>query len=144
MKHKPLPLTEDEVLKLEEIVRKSADWRSRDRAKTLLLLSRGVSARTVVEEQGICRKTVHERRQSWLDKGFASLVDAHRKGAPSKLSAYLLAIEAWAQATPMTVSDVQKRLEEEFDVVVHANTVRNALKQLGFVWKRTRYSLKKT
>jgi transposase len=56
----------------------------------------------------------------------------------------LLAIEEWAQATPMTVSDVQKRLEEEFDVVVHANTVRNALKQLGFVWKRTRYSLKKT
>jgi hypothetical protein len=83
MKHKPLPLTEDEVLKLEEIVRKNADWRSRDRAKTLLLLSRGVSARAVVEEQGICRKTVHERRQSWLDKGFASLVDAHRKGAPA-------------------------------------------------------------
>ena len=46
MKHKPLPLTENEVLKLEEIARKSADWRSRDRAKTLLLLSRGVSVRT--------------------------------------------------------------------------------------------------
>ena len=98
----------------------------------------------MTEEQGICKKMVHERRQLWLDKGFASLVDAHRKGAPSKLSACLLAIEAWAQAAPMTVSDVQKRLEEEFDVVVHANTVRNALKQLGFVWKRTRYSLKKT
>lgn len=144
MKHKPLPLTEEEVLKLEEIVRKGADWRSRDRAKTLLLLSRGMSARAVVEEQGICRKTVHERRQSWLDKGFASLVDAPRKGAPSKLSAHLPAIEAWAQAAPMTVSDVQKRLKEEFDVVVHANTVRDALKRLGFVWKRTRYSLKKT
>jgi transposase len=144
MKHKPLPLTENEVLKLEEIARKSADWRSRDRAKTLLLLSRGVSVRTVTEEQGICKKTVYERRQLWLDKGFASLVDAHRKGAPSKLSACLLAIEAWAQAEPMTVSDVQKRLKEEFDVVVHANTVSNTLKNLGFVWKRTRYSLKKT
>lgn len=84
--------------------------------KTLLLLSRGVSAWTVAEEQDICKKTVYERRQLWLDKGFASLVDAHRTGAPSKLSAYLLAIDAWAQATPMTVSDVQKRLEEEFDV----------------------------
>lgn len=144
MKHKPLPLTEDEVLKLEEIVRKGADWRSRDRATTLLLLSRGEPAKTVAEVQGVCKKTVHERRQLWLDKGFASLVDAQRKGAPSKLSAYLPAIEAWAQATPLTVSDVQKRLAEEFNVTVHANTVRNALQQLGFVWKRTRYSLKKT
>jgi transposase len=64
----------------------------------------------VVEEQGICRKTVHELRQPWLDKGFASLFDAHRKGAPSKLSAYLPAIEGWAQSAPMAVSNVQKRM----------------------------------
>ena len=41
VKHKPLQLSEEEILKLEEIVRKGKDWRSRDRADTRLRLARG-------------------------------------------------------------------------------------------------------
>lgn len=143
MKHKPLVLSEEETLKLEAIVRKGQDWRSRDRAQTVLWLARGDTSQTVAKAQGVCLKTVYERRQQWLDKGFSGLFDAARSGAPSKLSTYLSTIEHWAQTTPMSAGEIHQRLAEEFDVKVSSNTVRNALKQLGFVWKRTRYSLKK-
>jgi transposase len=143
MKHKPLPLTEEEVLKLEAIVRKGKDWRSRDRAQTLLRLARGETSKVVAEAQGVCTQTVYERRQQWLNKGFAGLFDAPRSGARAKLSAYLPAIDEWARTSPLSASEIHQRLVEEFDVTVHLNTVKNALKHLGFVWKRTRYSLKK-
>lgn len=143
MKNKPLPLTDDEILKLQQIVRKGTDWRSRNRAETLLRLARGESVQAVAEALEICKKTVYERRQQWLSKGFAGLLDAPRSGAPRKLSAHLPAIDEWAQTAPLSAGEVHKRLVEEFDVTVHRNTVKNALKRLGFVWKRTRYSLKK-
>ncbi|SFP60263.1 helix-turn-helix domain-containing protein, partial [Pseudomonas borbori] len=98
MKHKPLPLTEEEILKLEEIVHKGTDWRSRDRAGTLLRLARGDSPKAVAEAFGVCTQTVYERRQQWLSKGFSGLFDAPRSGAPGKLSAYLSTLSEWAQA----------------------------------------------
>ena len=56
MKHKPLQLSEEETLKLEEIVRKGKDWRSRDRADTLLRLARGDSAKVVAKPKGYVLK----------------------------------------------------------------------------------------
>ena len=81
------------------------------------------------------RATVNSDRA--LSKGFAGLLDAPRSGAPRKLSAHLPAIDEWAQTAPLSTGEVHKRLVEEFDVSVHRNTVRNELKRLGFVWKRT-------
>jgi transposase len=78
-----------------------------------------------------------------LNKGFTGLFDAPRSGAPGKLSAYPSTIEGWAQTSPLSAGEIHQRLVEEFDVTVHLNTVKNALKHLGFVWKRTHYSLKK-
>ncbi|WP_297835084.1 winged helix-turn-helix domain-containing protein [Pseudomonas sp.] len=78
-----------------------------------------------------------------MNKGFTGLFDAPRSGAPGKLSAYPSTIEEWAQTSPLSAGEIHQRLVEEFDVTVHLNTVKNALKHLGFVWKRTHYSLKK-
>ena len=72
------------------------------------------------------------------------LFDAPHSGDPGKLSDYMTTIEEWVKTSPLNASDIHQRLVEEFDVTVHLNTVKNALKHLGFVWKRTRYSLKKT
>ncbi|WP_245619782.1 MULTISPECIES: hypothetical protein [Methylomicrobium] len=36
------------------------------------------------------------------------------------------------------------RLETEGGIRLGANTLRNELKRMGYVWKRTRYSLKKS
>ncbi|MDP3979050.1 MAG: helix-turn-helix domain-containing protein [Pseudomonas sp.] len=80
MKNKPLPLTDDEILRLQQIVRKGTDWRSRSRAEILLRLARGESVQAVAEALEICKKTVYERRQQWLSKAMSQLVVAMANG----------------------------------------------------------------
>jgi transposase len=143
MSLKPLVLSEEEKEHLGEIIRKGRDWRMRERAETILRLSFGEAAKVIAEVQGICREAVYDRRRKWIKEGIAGLADAFRSGAPDKLEKYETVIGEWVRAEPLCVSEVHRRLEEEFDVKVHPNTVKNVLKRLGFVWKRTRYSLKK-
>ena len=69
----------------------------------------------------------------------------HRNGAPPKLNAiHLDHIKTWAEKEALTAPAIVVRLKEECDVEVSVGTVSNALKALGFIWKRIRHSLKKT
>lgn len=141
---KGLDLTEEERSRLEEIVLKGRDWRERHRAQTILLLAAGLSGRAVAAQQKITAEVVYERRQRWLSKGFAALPDGARCGAPPKLSAeHVEQVMKWADAEALTVPELLARLKEHCGVVVCAGTLATALKKAGYVWKRTRHSLKK-
>ena len=145
MKLSPLELSADDRAKLQEVVAKGSDWRARHRAQTLLYFDDGLSANAIVALQDLNIDTVYDRRKNWLSKGFAFLYDVHRSGAPSKLNAiHLDQIKTWAEAEALTAPAIVGRLKEECDVDVSVSTVSNALKALGFIWKRTRHSLKKT
>lgn len=145
MRLKALELTDEERLRLKEIVLKGRDWRERGRALTILLLAEGLSGRAVAARQGVIAEVVYERRQRWLAKGFAGLPDASRSGAPPKLSGeQVLQVKEWAEAEALTAPVLLGRLNERFGVVVHRNTLVAALKKAGYVWKRTRHSLKKS
>ena len=74
------------------------------------------------------------------------MFDVHRSGAPPKLNAiHREQIKIWTEMAALTApAIVVARLKEECDVEVSVVTVRNALKALGTIWKRTRHSLKKT
>ena len=124
---------------------KGSDWRARHRAQTLLYFDDGLSANAIVALQDLNIDTVYDRRKNWLSKGFAFLYDVHRSGAPPKLNAiHLDQIKTWAEAEALTAPAIVGRLKEECNVDVSVSTVSNALKALGFIWKRTRHSLKKT
>jgi len=145
MKLSPLELSADDRAKLQEVVAKRSDWRARHRAQTLLYFDDGLSANAIVALQDLNIDTVYDRRKNWLSKGFAFLYDVHRSGAPPKLNAiHLDQIKTWAEAEALTAPAIVGRLKEECDVDVSVSTVSNALKALGFIWKRTRHSLKKT
>jgi len=58
---------------LVEVIKKSADWRERDRAETVLLLADGHSVQAMAEQQGLCREAVRGRWRKWLKSGLASL-----------------------------------------------------------------------
>ena len=51
-------LSEADRLALEQVVRKSPDWRARERAKTLLLLSQPLLSREVAKLQNLHIETV--------------------------------------------------------------------------------------
>lgn len=139
-----IELGDKERESLEVVTKKGRDWRERDRAETILLLASGESVQAVAERQGLCREAVRVRRRKWLKLGLASLSDQPRSGAPSKLDdAQRRQLGVWVEAEALSSRELLTRLEREYGVVVGRTTLRTELKGLGYVWKRTRYSLKK-
>jgi len=141
---KSLTLTEEERQQLRRIDERGSDWRERRRARTLLLLDKGLSIDAVVTEQKIHRDTVADHREAWLARSFAGLRDRPRSGAPRKLSeAHKELLCAWAKAEACTAAGLRSRLSAEQGVQVSLWRVQSALKEKGYVWKRTRHSLRK-
>lgn len=138
-------VTETERELLQNLIKKGSDWRERERAETILLLAEGHMTIEVAEKQGVLAETIRERRRKWLKKGFASLPDQPRSGAPSKLSdEHRVRLREWIDAEPLTSRALVNRLKTDCGVGICAGTLRNELKRMGYVWKRTRYSLKKS
>lgn len=138
-------LTEEEKGQLEQRIKKGKDWRERERAETILLLSAGLSVMEVAQRQGVIAETIRERRRRWYKKGRLSLVDERRSGAPSKLTeAHRACLKSWMDKEALGSRELLSRLKKEHEVSVSVSTLRNEVKRLGYVWKRTRYHLKKT
>ncbi len=142
-KAKTLTLTDEERGQLTQIEERSSDWRERRRAQTVLLLDQGLSIDAVVTQQKIHQETVACHRDAWLVRGFAGLRDLPRSGAPRKLSeAHKQVLCAWVQGEAYTAPQLRSRLSEEQGVQVSVWLVQSALKEKGYVWKRSRHSLK--
>jgi transposase len=141
----PIELSESEREQLQLIIKKGSDWRERERAQTILMLSDGQTVITVAEQQGVKPEAIRERRRRWRRNGLASLPDQPRSGAPSKLTdAHRSQLKEWIDAEPLNCRALVSRLATECGVTISASTLRNELKRMGYVWKRTRYSLKKS
>lgn len=140
----PIELDDSERDCLRAIIKKGADWRERDRAETIRLLAAGQSVQSVAESQGLCREAVRIRRRKWLNYGLVSLPDRPRRGAPRQLTdEQRRQVGLWVEREALSSRVVLTRLEREHRVVIGRTTLRMALKRLGYVWKRTRYRLKK-
>ena len=145
MKLKVLELSQEERERLLKIVEKGRDWRMRHRAQTLLYFGDGWPAKAIAAKQDLHVDTVYDRRRDWLSEGLTSLADKSRCGAPSKVSeAQREQLRQWATAQALTARQLVTKLSQEFDITIHPNTLGVILKQMNFVWKRTRHSLKKT
>jgi transposase len=145
MKLKVLELSQEERARLLQIVEKGRDWRMRHRAQTLLYFGDGWPAKAIAAKQDLHVDTVYDRRRDWLSEGLTSLADKSRCGAPSKVSeAQREQLRQWATAQALTARQLVTKLSQEFDITIHPNTLGVILKQMNFVWKRTRHSLKKT
>ncbi|UUZ66166.1 helix-turn-helix domain-containing protein (plasmid) [Polaromonas sp. P1-6] len=116
----------------------------RHQAQTLLYFADGWRAKAIAAQQALHLDTVYDRRKHWQAEGFASLADKHRSGAPPKVSAAQKEqLRLWASQEALTARQWLTRLKEEFDIVMHPGTLAVTLKEMKFVWKRTRHSLKK-
>ena len=131
-------------LRLERIVDRGQDWRERQRARTLILFDDGLSMREISEVVGINIRTVGLTRMDWVKRGFESLVDRPRTGAPKKITAQEIErIIDVASKEPLTAKELLAKHVEAGGALVHVNTMTKALKNVRFSWKRTRASLKK-
>lgn len=145
MKLQVLELTEQERCELLRVVEKGRDWRMRHRAQTLLHFANGLRAKAIAELQSLNLDTVYDRRKHWLAHGFSSLADKHRSGAPPKVSLVQREqLRLWATQEALSARELLTRLHEEFGISMHPNTLCVTLKEMDFVWKRTRHDLKKS
>jgi transposase len=140
-----IELMEIEGDDLRLIIKKGANWHERERAETILLLASGKTVKEVAEQQGLCLEAVRIRRRNWLKFGLASLPDQPRSGAPRKLTdEHRQQLGQWVEAEALSSRELLTRLAEQYQVQIGPTTLRTELKRLGYVWKRTRYSLKKS
>ena len=62
---KTLQLENDSRAQLQRIVKRSSDWRERERAQTLLLLDSGAFAEEVARQMGLSARTVRITHTRW-------------------------------------------------------------------------------
>jgi transposase len=140
-----LSLLPEDRLFLEEIVKRGENWRQRQRAKTLLLLDTGMSMNDVADHIEVNVRTIGSTRIQWLKDRRESLSDRQRSGAPKKMTAEQVEhVLALAKSQPLTAQELLAKHIEAGGPVIHRNTLTATLKAAGFVWKRTRHSLKKS
>ena len=141
---KSLQLDEESRTRLQRSVKRSGDWRERERAQTLLLLDSGLFAQAVADQLGLNVRTVRTTHIRWRQSALASLPDKPRSGAPQKLdSTHIDCLVQWAKDEPLTATALLARHLDAGGPIVHVNTLVRKLKASGLVWKRTRHSLKK-
>ena len=141
---KTLQLDEESRTRLQRIVKRSSDWRERERAQTLLLLDAGLFAQAVADQLGLNVRTVRTTHIRWRQNALAWLPDKPRSGAPQKLdSGHVQRLVQWAKDEPLTAAALLARHLDSGGPSVHVNTLVAKLKASGLVWKRTRHSLKK-
>jgi transposase len=139
-----ISLSESESEKLNNIFKYGSDWRERERARTILLLSEGLSVSEVASQLSLCERTVSNTRRKWGLSQFNSLSDAPRPGAPRKLSVdYQNLIVKHSEEAPLSARKIQEAIVQVGAPQVHINTIRAVLRRANKTWKRTRHSLKK-
>jgi transposase len=141
-----LEMTEAQRHDLEQAAKHGHCWLLRRRAQALLLLGQG---RTPAEVAGILetrRESIYQWRHNWRENGIAGLAEGHHTGRPRVLDeeqqCYL---EQLADAGTYSIRQLMALMQVRYPGFdVHPSTMRRILRERGFRWKRTRYSLKKT
>lgn len=137
-------LSDEEISNLKNIMKHHDNWRARERAQMLLLLSKGETSPSIAREVGVCISTFYSTVREWNKEKIASLFDKPRSGAPHKLSAVEREnIIRDAQAKPMTGPELLERHSARGGAPIHINTLRKEMNKEGLVFKRTRHALKK-
>ena len=139
-----LKLESEDRGRLLRIILRGENWRERKRAQVLIHLDNDLSLAQAAERVGVHGRTAGFTRLDWLARHFESLIDRPRTGvlqkiSPEQLSKVLVA----ARSEPLTAIALLAKHVEAGGALVHLNTLKGALTAAGFVWKRTRHSLKK-
>src|SRR2546430_2644005 len=107
----------------------------------LLDLNTGMLRKDIAVKYAINRDTVADVEKAWLERGYLSLYPMHGGGVTRKITLEACAsIENWATAEALNASQIRTRLADQFSIDASPKIVAIALKQMGFVWKRTRRS----
>lgn len=121
------------------------------RALVVLQLARGHTVAQVAEAQCAARSTMYQWARWLCEGGIEALCEERRGSARRSLTEPVLTeLEALLKTTPQTLGYLRSRWSSELlarelgartQVPIHASTVRRALAELDWVWRRARPTL---
>jgi transposase len=145
-------VTASQKRRLRRILASTEARRTWSRATGLLMLEQGQSCLNVARVLGICEDTVTNWKKRWILEGLASLEDKHRSGRPLTVTARYLrllaeAVERGPHAydylfSVWSVARLAAHLKAKTGIPLRPNQLRKHLKDLGFVYRRPKHSLK--
>ena len=138
-------LIEAEEFTIVEMRKFHPKARVRERAQMVELSNKGKSIDEIVQIVNRSRKTVSTWLNQYEKYGIAGLFDDKKPGAPKKVTDPVKdrMIEIVESLETCTASYLKSSIENEFNLKLHPNTIKYNLKKSGYVYKRTRNSLKK-
>lgn len=141
-----LEMTEAEQRELEQAAKYGHCWLLRRRAQAILLLGQGRTPAEVADILATRRESIYQWRIHWRQSGMAGLAEGHHTGRPNALDTEMQCyLEQLADAGTYSIRQLMALMQVRYPGFgVHPSTLRRILRERGFRWKRTRYSLKKT
>jgi len=148
-----LQLTSQERKRLHRISRSDHDSaRARLRASIILMSAEGLGANRIAKVTGIGKRTVRDARRRWRRRGFEGLEDAARSGRPAQANArYLRLLKRAVRTDPRkmgyaftrwTTPRLAEYMCRRTGVRLSADWVRGLLKGQGFVWRKTKLTIR--
>lgn len=136
-------LTEEQIEKLEDIMKNDPSYRVRVRAHSILLSARGFTINDIAKIYQVDRDSVSSWITSWEQSGFENLSDRHRSGRPTKLTEEekKIAIDL-VKKHPQTMKTVVEELAQKTGKVVSLSTLRSLARAFGLTWKRIKKALR--
>ena len=122
------------------------------RATVILMSAEGASARAIARTLGIGLRTVRLTRQRWRREGHEGLFDKPRSGRPPRADAKYLRLMRKVVCTDprrlgycfahWTAPRLAMYLQEQTGVQLCDDWVRMLLKRQGFVWRKTKLTIR--
>lgn len=142
-------LSTEELLTIEQAIKNHQDLRVRERARIIRLLHKGHNHQEVAELLSISSGQVYWWHKRWREEGLTGLSDKPRSGRPTIGNEELLAqLEAVLETDPQelgyafTVWNIPRLLaylDQEMGVRMHENTLRNLLRKMAYVYRRSKH-----
>lgn len=146
-------VTQEERRNLQRIARSGSEpARARSRATIILLSAEGLGAQSISRTLGIGKRTVRETRRRWRRMAFEGLYDEARTGRPPRADrTYLRLLRRTVRTDPRTLGycfahwtapRLAEYLRRVSGVGLCEDRVRILLNGMGFVWRRTKLTIR--
>src|SRR5438270_468100 len=136
-------LTEEQIRKLNEMMKEDSSSRVRMRAHSILLSMRNYSIDEIADIYQVDRDTVSNWIREFKESGIDGLQDKPISGRPPVLNEKEKElVKKLAEKNPRSVKRIAEEVKKETKKEVSKSTIKRILKGAGKIWKRVRTSLK--
>ena len=144
-------LSDDEIVIIETAIDKHADLRVRERARIVRLLHLGHAQKETAHLLKMSVGKVNYWYKRWKEEGIEGLADKSRDGRPRITDeAYEKLLAKTIETDPQTlgfkftvwgVETLRAYMYQQTGIQVHANTLRNRLAEMDYVYRRPKHDL---